>query len=179
MAERDASKVQLDFPQLTADLIAALRLTGTLGVLNLGDTVIPTISVGDVRPPTFSFQPVTYQSSEFFFGNQGNVAANTIVVDTGPLAAGTYDLTCSLGISCSVAAITAPARLEHRNAADAATLATPISLPVSSSLLANSVVLQQIGYVIALNERLRIMTPGLVIVGAVSGTIGLTLRPTP
>lgn len=179
MAQRDSKKVQLDFPQLTADIIAALRLTGTLGLFDMSDVVVPTISVGNVRPQTFSFEPVVFGSSEITFGEQANSAIDTILADTGPLAAGTYNIMAALSLSGSVAGVNSPLVLQHRNSANTATLATLLSLTITTTANYHNSFLPLIGYVIGLNERLRVKTANILLAGTNSATIFATLRPTP
>ena len=179
MAERDPSKVQLDFPQLTADIIAALRLTGTLGLFDMSDVVIPTISVGNVRPQTFSFSPIVFSSAEVSFGSAFSPVANTVIADTGALAAGTYDVQLQLASGIRVAAASTPLMIQHRNAANAITLATLLSTDPAGGDVGNAVQSPIFGYVIALNERLRIITGSSAFTGGVSGSIFAALRPTP
>lgn len=179
MAQRDASAVQLDFPELTADIIAALRLTGTLGLFNMSDTVIPVISVGNVRPQTFSFTPVIFESSEVVFGQAIDPLANVVLADTGSLAAGTYDIQGSLSYHGNSTAVGTAMVIEHRDAANAVTLATLLSLSSTTIKLAQSIVLPLMGYVIGLNERLRVKSPGDITTGGFSGVIFRSLRPTP
>lgn len=178
MAERNPARPQLDFPQLTADIIAALRLTGQLGLFNMSDTVVPVISVGNVRPQTFSFSPITYTSSEIVHGAADSPAGNTVLADTGALGAGTYDLQLQLSFGGRTIPNT-PIVIEHRNAANAVTLATLLSLTQPGTDAAAAVQSPIFGYVIGLNERLRIKSPNSLIVGGVSGSIFFTLRPTP
>jgi len=179
MADRDAARVQLDFPQLTADLIRELRLTGTLGLLNLSDTVIPVISVGDVRPPTFSFAPITFESAGIFSGSATAPAAGTVIADTGQLAAGTFDIQVHMAIFANVTTGGTPMVCEHRNAANSATLAVFLSFDPTTTRLSATEVLPPFGYVIAQNERIRIITGDKTLSGEASGSIFTALRPTP
>ena len=179
MAQRDASKVQLDFPQLTADIIAALQLTGTLGLFNMSDVVIPTISVGNVRPQTFELSPIVFTSSQIVHGSQFSPAANTVIADTGPLAAGTYDIKASMSLNATISLTSTSYNLQHRNAANAATLATLLSIAPSAGRDEGQAILPIMGYVIALNERLRLITGTAGLVNVVSGEIFAAIRPTP
>ncbi len=182
MARRDASIVQLDFPQLVADLITTLRLTGALGVLNLSDTVIPVISVGDVRPPTFSFTPVTFSSGEIVSGFLHDAPGNTVIADNAPLVAGTYDLHLFLSnAGINPIALTRPLEVQHRNAANTVTLAVLLSLATpSTSSGPGSAQTSIFGYVIGSAERLRVQSPNLAVSGGgVSGIIYAAIRPTP
>jgi len=179
MAPRDPAQVQLDFPELTADLIAALRLTGTLGLLNLSDTVIPVISVGNVRPQTFSFSPITFESAGIFHGSGTAPAANTVIVDTGALAAGTFDIQLHMAVFANVVTGGLPIVCEHRNAANDTTLATFISFDLTTTRLSATQFVPAFGYVIAANERIRMKIGSQTLSGEFSGTIFTALRPTP
>lgn len=180
MATRDASTPQLDFPQLVADLITTLQLTGQLGVLNMGDTVIPTISVGNVRPVTAVFLPVTFASAEILSATFDNPAGGQVIGDTGVLAAGTYDIWAHISTSGLVSAGAAgPVTLEHRNAANNATLATLLSNSKRGSSHEQFSHLDVIGYVIGLNERLRFIFTGGTTSMFVATELGFAIRPTP
>ena len=177
MAGRDPNKVQLDFPQLTADLIAALRLTGTLGLLDLSDVVVPTISVGNVRPQTFTANPVVFDSGEIFSNYADNVALNTVMTDTGALPAGIYDVLFGLSVAASSTKINL--EFQWRDAANAANLAAwpnTISnlLPVTSSMPIGLFSLN-----IGVNERLRVINLISASLGQVASFIMVALRPTP
>jgi len=153
MAERDPSKVQLDFPQLTADIIAALRLTGTLGLFDMSDVVVPTISVGNIRPVTSILIPPTFTSAGVFSDDTFAPPLNAVLADTGPLPAGDYDII--VGFSQFLNSNTSNLELQHRNAANGANLAAwPNSLQLNASPVANFMPLS-FGYTLALNERLR------------------------
>lgn len=179
MAARDPTIPQLDFPQLVADLITTLRLTGQLGLLNMSDTVIPVISVGDVRPPTFSFTPVTFQSSQVFFGRRSDAVADFIIADTGPLPAGTYDIQCSMTMAGTIALSSAALSLQHRDAANTVTLAELLAISIEITTTQSNAFLPLTGYVIGLNERLRIKTPNILTTGICLGSIFAAIRPTP
>ena len=179
MAERDASKVQLDFPQLTADVIAALRLTGTLGLFNFSDTVIPVISVGNVRPITAQFDQPAFTSATVFSSIDLAPALNLVLADTGPLPAGTYD--CMFGMLRANDTGDVNCELQHRNAANAANLATwPSRYQLNAVALVNNFPLT-FAYILATNERLRFQI--LTTAGSVSSRyntfIMAQIRPTP
>lgn len=177
MAQRDANKVQLDFPQLTADLIAALRLTGTLGVLDLSDVVIPTISVGNVRPQTISVVPVAYDSAEIFSGHLSTPALNAIVFDTGALAAGTYD--CFFGFAFNRMSSGPTLEFQWRNAANAANLATWF-VPVFDGVGGyNSGPVGPFSLNIGLNERIRAQNTVIASAGELAAFGMVHRQPTP
>jgi len=180
MAERDASKVQLDFPQLTADIIRQLNLTGTLGLLDLNTEVRPVYIVASrAGALTVESTGVVFSSAEVTFGEAVNPGINAVIADTGALPAGTYDIQAQISLNGNNLAATGPARLEHRNAANAATLATLMSVGLAAVLNLDSPWLPLMGYTLALNERLRILSPSVAMVGSMSGTIFARLRPTP
>jgi len=118
---RDASKTQLDFPLLVADLINQLNLTGTIGVLDFLPVVTPTFIVGS-RGLEVTSERVVYAPAETFFNNQVNPAAAAVGATTGALPAGDYDLEAHISVSISAGG-PATVRMQQRNAADAATVA--------------------------------------------------------
>ncbi len=181
MAERNAERIQLDFPQLVADVIRQLNLTGTVGLLEFSDQVTPVYIVAQ-RAGALDIvtAPVTFESAEVFNGQAWSAAANTVLADTGAMAAGTYDLQLQLSCTASTAAAATPFVIEHRNAANAVTLAVLLSQAIIVTQgAAHSVQTGIFGYVIALNERIRILTPNQLVSGGLSGQIFAALRPTP
>lgn len=177
MAERDASKVQLDFPQLTADLIAALNLTGTLGLLGLSDIVVPVVNVANIRPTAVTIAPVDYDSAEIFDGVLVGGGANALVLDSGARAAGIYDI--FFGCSAISAAVTSSMQFEWRNAANNGNLARwPTIFSAAGNGMANSLPIGPFAINLGLNERIR-----LVRLAADASTVGgwlmMALRPTP
>lgn len=179
MAPRDASLVQLDFPQLVADLIATLSLTGTVGVLGFSDQVVPAFLIGS-RGINFGGDLPAFTSAAVFNGSVSLPAANTVVVDTGALPAGTYDVFANLGYGGSFAAGIGIVSLQHRDAANVATLAVLASVTVLDAILIDHVELPLIGYKIGLNERLRVISPTTVMNrGGISCSIFVQIRPTP
>ena len=179
MPPRDPAKVQLDFPLLVADLIDQLRLVGAVGLLDFNPEVTPVFLIGS-RGITFGSQLPDFASSEVFSGTVFNPLANTVIADTGPLAAGTYDIFGSLTQSGNVAFTVSQFRIEHRNAANTATLATPLICAIhNSGVISQTTALPPIGYQIGLNERLRAIGPDIQPSGTLGAVIGVALRPTP
>ena len=177
MADRDPAKVQLDFPELTADLIRDLRLTGTVGLLNLSDTVVPIISVGNVRPQIVRTDVATFDSAEVFSGSASAPGANAVIADTTALPPGEYDVMFGSSISAANP-FAARFELQWRNAANAANLAV---WPHAVQRAAGDGVVFMFGPTalnIGLNERLRWVNI-LAITGAASCWIMAALRPTP
>lgn len=177
MPPRDPTKTQLDFPILTADLIDQLNLTGTVGLLDFLAEVRPVFLIGS-RGITFGSQLPDFGSAEVFDGTGSNPAANTVIATTGALPAGTYDIACNIASSGTGTAGQFWA-LQHRNAADAATLATLLSLPLNGTQHSREAALPPIGYVLALNERLRVVTPATAPAAQITTSIFAALRPTP
>lgn len=179
MAPRDPSQVQLDFPELIADLIRQLRLTGTVGVLELLDQVRPVYIVAQregalaitVTPPIFS-------SADITSGSANASAANAIIMDSGPLPAGDYDVFGSLSIR-GTSTVNGPCALQHRDAANAVTLATLLQVSFDGGALLNDLDLPPIVYTLGLNERLRVQNLSGAVVGIISGVIAHRIRPTP
>ena len=173
MPPRDPSVVQLDFPALTADLIGQLQLVGTVGLLNFLPEVRPTFIIGS-RGLTIEPQPTVYTPSEVFTGELNNPAGNVIIIDTGQLPAGDYDVIATLSASAT-AGITARNSLEHRNAANAATLSDFFTFVTPTGTMNYSIT---IALRLALNERLRWFN-GNAFTGKVGGVIAIKRRVVP
>ena len=180
MAERDAQRIQLDFPQLVADVIRQLNLTGTVGLLEFSDQVTPVYIVAQrAGALDIVMAPVAFASAEINSGDVIDAAASTVVADTGALPAGTYDLQAHMAFNGLTSLAGTAYRLEHRNAANNATLATLLLIPVSGVHLALTTSLPLTGYVMGLNERLRMISGSQIMQGFLSGSIYVHLRPTP
>lgn len=179
MAPRDPTKPQLDFPALVADLIEELRLTGQVGLLDFLDAVRPVYIVAaregalafSATGPTFTSAGITGTSAD-------NPALNVIVGDTGPLAAGDYDIWANMSMAIATTGI-GPIELQHRNAANTATLAVLLHLHGRAGDKTLSNQLPLIGYTVGLNERFRFQVLVAGIAGSVGTVIGLQIRPTP
>jgi len=177
MPLRDPNKVQLDFPELNADLIAELSLVGTIGLLDFATEVRPVFIIG-ARNLTVEVENPEFQSAEVFSGDAQSPAANTVIADTTALPAGVYNITAILDGAFSLATFGVFA-LQHRNAANNATLATLLQLSRSGTNFANQVTLPLMRYRIGINERLRAITPGVATSNHVSATIFAALVPVP
>lgn len=179
MAIRDPTRPQLDFPALVAELITQLRLTGQVGLLDFSDQVVPVFLIGS-RGIDFGSEAPTFRSASVFAGAATDPAAETVVADTGQLPAGTYDVQSAISFVGSFAIPPSAAiSLQHRDAANLATLATLLILPAFNLVVSLATELPQIGYVLAVNERMRITTGGAAFVGGMTGTIFVQIRPTP
>jgi len=178
MAERDPQRPQLDFPALVAELITQLRLTGQVGLLDFSDVVTPVFLIGS-RGINFAGDLPTFGSASTASGSIFNPAADVVIVDTGPLPAGIYDVSSNMSFAASTALASTAFVLEHRNAANTATLASLITLSITNVVLASTDTLQRVGYELGVNERLRIKTPNQVAAGGFAGVIFFNRRPTP
>lgn len=179
MPPRDPSKTQLDNPELLAALISELQIIGQIGLIDFVPAVNPVFIVGS-RGLSINVEPPVYQSAEIFSGATQAPAVNAIIADTGALPAGDYDIFCNIAGSGISAAVFSAITLQHRNAANAATLATLLAtshnasgnVPVFGSLPLT-------GYQLALDERLRVIMLLGNLTGGVTASIGVRRRPTP
>lgn len=156
MAELNPNVPQVNDPELEVEVIRLLQIVGPLGKLNVIDAVLPTINLGNAVPTEVEVRQPSFRSTDVFStGLQTNQAANTILADTGPLAAGVFDVM----IHGSTNTTTDPASIiaEHRNAANAANLATWDYYCMTGG--GNAVVWGpfHFAYEFALNERLRLL----------------------
>lgn len=184
MARRDGTRPQVDFPQLIADVIDQLNVRGPLGVLDLSDQVIPAFIIGSrAGSLQVTVTPVNFASAAVFHGASTTPAANTVIVDTGALPAGDYDVLSHISSGANLVATAGVCILEHRNAANAATLATLLSVSIAQTSTAegpNGSELPLIGYTLALNERLRVVSPAFnVNAGSISASIFAQRRVAP
>jgi len=139
---------------LIADLLQFLSVRGSLGRLPLADVVVPVISLGDVRTREVNILTPAFRSVDVFSnGMQVQQAAGTVLADTGPLAAGTFDVRVILS-SDADDDVSVEIDLEHRNAADAANLAV-WTHPLRSTGPDTIHYDYAFGYEFAVNERLR------------------------
>lgn len=173
MPPRDPTKIQLDFPLLVADLIEQLSLTGAVGLLDFAPTVVPVFIVGDRDLEVEAVAPV-FQSTEIFSGDAANPVAGAVIVDTGQLPAGDYDVQLHGHLAVTAGG---PQRVlfAHRNAANTADLAI-FSIPMANTA-ANSWS-WSFGYRLATNERLR-LSAAVNTTGRVAGEIFARRRPQP
>lgn len=174
MPPRDPAKIQLDFPQLTADLINQLNLIGTVGLLDFAPTVLPVFIVGD-RDLQVEAVPPLYLPAEIFSGDATNPAASTIIVDTGQLLAGDFDVQ----LHANVGITTGGPRgllIEHRNAANDAALHRWFCFAANGSTAVVNVVC---ALRFAANERIRVITDAALTAAKVGATIMVARRPVP
>ena len=184
MPPRNPDSVQLDFPQLTADIIAELRLLGGVGLLDFEPSIRP-VYIVSARGGALNVtaEPNIFTSSEIFSSvDAGALAANLILADTGALPAGTYDVKVIVSwvTNAAPAGATGTFDFQHRNAANAANLAN-VPLAWETELGDNIAHSDTFTYatVLALNERLRFQ----LLVAGYNGRVGTTImaarRPVP
>ena len=156
MAEPDANTPQVIDPERVVDLTRLLQIRGPLGVLNVLDTIVPVVNMGDVVTRTVRVEPAAFRSSDVFSnGVLFTPATNAILADTGPLAEGIYDIILS-GSSTGSANAGHAFSVEHRNAANAANLAIWSYLMNTAAGDAITFPTVHFAYEFALNERLRV-----------------------
>lgn len=177
MPPRDPTRIQLDFPKLVADVISDLQLVGIVGLLDFAPTVQPVYIIGD-RDLTVDAVPTAFQSAEIFSGFASGPTVNTVIADTGQLPAGTYDIFAEINVAGAGAAV-CHVELQHRNAANAASLAVIGRVGMTTTVLAGRSAIRSLGYVLALNERLRVQLLIANASGTITGVIGARLRPIP
>lgn len=179
MAGRDPFRPQLDFPDLVAELITQLRLRGQVGLLNFSDEVVPAFLVGS-RGINFAGDLPIFTSASVFAGSLALPVGNTVVADTGALPAGDYDVMANLGAIGTIGVNADGYAVQHRNAANTATLATLIILIMTGTHLSIETRLPLMGYRLGLNERIRAISPSVnMTAGGVTAVIFAQIRPTP
>jgi len=151
MPPRDPSLNQSDFPQLVADLIEQLKITGGVGLLDFDPTIRPVFIVGS-RGLTIAAEQPSFQSAEVFSDSVVTPDANEVIVDTGQLAAGIFDVILTFGWHDMTA--NGQQQLQHRNAANNANLATWEFVSKNVIGMFNVVPLR-FAYQVAEDERLR------------------------
>ena len=179
MPVRDPRIPQLDNPELVAALLNELQIIGQIGLLDFVPAVNPVFIVGS-RGLSINNEPPVYQSAEIFDGLALAPLANVVIADSGPLPAGDYDIWASIAFGgIATAGSSGQVVLQHRNAANAATLATLLQLATATVSTTGFGALPQTGYRLALNERIRVITLTQTTSGAVTASIGVRRRPTP
>ena len=153
MAEPDPTIPQITDPTTVADLVRFLQVRGDLGLLNLADIVIPTVSLGSVVEQSIQVRSPAFRSIDVFSaGLLVAPAINTVMADTTGLAVGVYDVRYAVS---TTEGGRMTAAWEHRNAANAANLATvPLMLASGTGQFSWQ---QDFAYEIGQGERLRII----------------------
>jgi len=154
MADSDPNTPQVVDPELTVDLTRLLQIRGPLGLLNVLDTIVPVVNMGDVVTRTVQVQSPAYRSTDVFSaGEQTNAPANTVHADTGALAEGIYDVFYDISLIVTVGMRW---DVEHRNAANSTNLAV-WRHAVEGTSGSIGILVPSFGYEFAANERLRII----------------------
>lgn len=150
MAEFNPRVGQVNDPDLEAALNRLLTIVGPLGRLNVLDTVIPIVSLGNVVDPTIQVEQPSFTVGQFFTaGIITAPAAGAVLADTGQLPAGVYDVVVTLANSENSSVHNAFI-VAHRNAADTADLSTWNFATIGGQLVS------AYAKVLALNERIRV-----------------------
>lgn len=163
MADPDPSTPQVVDPERVVDLTRLLQIRGPLGVLNVLDTIVPVVSMGDVVTRTINILQPAFRSTDLFsVGFLTGSPVQTVHADTGPLLAGTYDVLLAGPMVEQNAAVAFT--LAHRNAADTADLMLWGRL-VSGGLSGTDNPYIPFGYEIADDERLRVVNNDVIAAG--------------
>lgn len=155
MAEPDPTIPQVIDPERTVDLTRLLQIRGPLGVLNVLDTIVPVVNMGDVVTRSIKIRQPSFRTTDIFGGRFfSGSPADTILADTGALAEGDYDLIISMTSRSSIAL--QHFNVEFRNAADTANLAvwSQSMRMVSADTISLTLAL---ALVLAANERIRVL----------------------
>jgi len=110
---------------LVAELIRQMQVRGPLGVLGVADFVQPVYlaDASDLQAPALIGQPV-FPSTGVFSGIAQALTPASVLVDTNQQIAGIYDVIFGWTIAANPGGATLRFTLEHRNAANAANLAS-------------------------------------------------------
>jgi len=142
---------------LKVEVIRQLEVVGQVDDLELIPAILPVISLGSVVPLTVQiFQPSFRSTDIFSAGMQVAQGANNVAADTGQLPAGIYDVQLYMGMS-ELVQTTASMNFEHRDAANAANLATYAVLGRTTVDGGPVQITQNFAYELAVNERIRIV----------------------
>jgi len=151
----DPNVPQVNDPELEANILRELSIVGQLGKLRVLDVVLPTFSLGNVIQQTVEVLTPSFRSTDIFSGGQLVApAAGAVLADTAALPAGTYDV--KMGFSSDDGANQNEIQVQHRNAANTATLAV-YSLVSATGRVGIAQTWWEYGYELAINERLRIV----------------------
>lgn len=163
------------------NFINALGLQGNVPAMRGVPLVLPVAVVANPVAQSIilsgALTPPSFQSAGTLNFAVTAPAANTVLLDTGQLAAGTYDIAAYItGTGFSTATAGKQIALEHRDAANAVTLAVLLGLATAGAAQSNQVQRPITGYVIALDERLRIISPDEVVQSGLGGGLSFQIR---
>ena len=156
MAEVDPNTPQVVDPERTVDLTRLLQIRGPLGVLNVLDTIVPVVNMGDVVARTVTVQQPSFRTTDIFSNGWTVVgSAGLILADTGALEEGTYDVLVHVTANTNVSQQRVETQI--RNAANTANLAVwahgvGVVTEGTDSFVSYSLALE-----LGINERLRII----------------------
>lgn len=163
MAEQDPTRPQAIDPEVTADLTRLLRIRGPLGILNVLDTIVPVVSLGNVVTPDINVRGPTFRSTDVFSaGLVGAPVIGTVLADTLALPAGTYDVIGLISITETNINVV---EFQHRDAANASNLMV-FSFLSGPDLRNDGMDRLTLSYELAANERLRFVVIGTGSVGS-------------
>ena len=155
MAELDPNTPQVVDTERTVDLTRLLQIRGPLGVLNVLDTIVPVVNMGDVVTRAIDIRQPSFRTTDIFGGGFfSGAAVDTVLADTGALAEGDYDVIISM-TSRSSAAVQ-HFNVEIRNAANTANLAVWSQAMRTVSADAISLTLS-LALELSADERVRIL----------------------
>ena len=156
MAEVNPTVPQAVDPEVAVSLTRLLQIRGPLGVLNVLDTIVPVVSLGDVVERTVTVLQPSFRSTDVFSnGIQINQVAGTVLADTGQLPAGVYDVMLQMAGDNNEA--NQRVAFEHRNAANSTNLATWDYLLHMNVDDTKSWGPFHLAYELAVNERIRLV----------------------
>lgn len=163
MADPDPNTPQVVDPERVVDLTRLLQIRGPLGVLNVLDTIVPVVNMGDVVARSVEVRPPFFTSTDIFSaGLQTAAPINFVHADTGPLAEGIYDIQLQIPATATTGNSW---NIEHRDAANTAALAVWNAILITGT---GGVLAQTFAYEFAINERLRIINLGAFAAGELS-----------
>jgi len=157
MADPDPNTPQVVDPERVVDLTRLLQIRGPLGVLNVLDTIVPVVNMGDVVARSITVNQPAFRSTDIFSaGVLLAPAVGTVLADTLALPEGTYDVQLQMS-SNSANTFSDAFEVQHRNAADNANLATWSFLIATAPDRTTGYAQQAFAYELGINERLRII----------------------
>jgi len=156
MSPRDPSKTQSDFPILIADLIRELTLIGApIGLLDFESSIQPVFLVGSRGLTVVAEDPV-FTDGEVFENQGVGVTAASVLLDTGQLVAGDYDIIAYASAENGTGTNDQKFTFKHQNAADTVTLSRwDITIGESGEGNAFVTLPFKFSFKVAQNERFR------------------------
>jgi len=158
MAGRDPRFVQSADPNLVADAVSDLDLVGQVGdYLGFTDTILPVYLIAQRQAFQLNVASPAFRSTDVFTaGVITGAAGNTIHADTGQLPAGIYDVQVKIQMTSGLVGPVTIAT-QHRDAANAATLADLGVNLVGTAMDFPRHIDFNFGYELGVDERIRIL----------------------